>query len=369
MSVKITAVEPLTITGTRSYVMWTLVRVRTDQGLEGIGEGFSFGNGGSGPPLAIQAHIQRLGEQLLGRDPSQIQLFVQDAFANAPRDAQHWSSAVSAIEIALWDIAGKAAGLPVHALLGGAVRDRIPLYADHGVFKDDFSIDRVLAMKDAGFEMFKWDPFREGGNPGAEAIARCVEDVAAVRKAVGPDYKLAIDAHGRFNLDGAKLAAEALEPMHPIFFEDPLPLNDPAGFRELSRHTPLPLATGELAESRDVLRGFLTAGGLSVWQPEVGNNGGIIETMKVAAMCETFGLKIATHNWCGPVVTRAATHACAVIPNLLYQEWASLAPEDAWERDLIEPPPRIEKGRLVLPGGPGLGFELNEKLVMQRRIN
>jgi len=366
--VKVAAVEPFLIEGTRGYTAWTLVRVRTDNGLEGIGEGFSFGWGDSDAPATIGRHIEQLGERVVGTDLRRIEFFAEEALANAPEGAQHWSSAVSAIEIALWDIAGKAAGLPVHALIGGADRDCIPLYADHGAFRDEFDLDRILAVKDAGFEMFKWDPFREGGDPGAEAIAECVEEVAAVRDAVGPDYKLAIDAHGRFNLEGAKLAAEALEPFDPIFFEDPMPLDDPAGFQELSRCTSLPLATGELAESRDVLREFLATGALSVWQPEVGNNGGIVETMKVAAMCETFDVQVAPHTWCGPVVTRAATHVSAAVSNLLYQEWASVAPEDAWERDLIDPPPEIKDGRLVLPDGPGLGFTLNEDLVEQRRI-
>ena len=365
---KITAVEPFLIRGARGYTAWTLVRVRTDEGIEGIGEGFSFGWGNSEAPAIIGRHIEQLGEQVVGTGLRRIESFADDALANAPAGAHNWASAVSAIEIALWDIAGKAAGLPVYAMLGGAARDRIPLYADHGVFKNGFSVDRILAMKDAGFEMFKWDPFRGGGNPGAEAIAECVEQVATVRDAVGPDYKLAIDAHGRFHLEGAKLAARALEPFDPIFFEDPMPLDDPAGFQELSRCTSLPLATGELAQSRDVLREFLATGALSVWQPEVGNNGGIVETMKVAAMCETFGIQVAPHNWCGPVVTRAATHVCAAVSNLLYQEWASVAPEDAWERDLIDPPPRIENGRLILPDGPGLGLTLNEDLLAQRRI-
>jgi len=298
--VKIAAVEPLLIKGTRGYSAWTLVRVRTGEGIGGIGEGFSFGWGNADAPAAIKAHMEELGERIVGADPRRIQLFVHDALASAPEGAQHWSSAVSAIEIALWDIAGKAAGLPVYAMLGGAVRDRIPLYADHGVFKDGFDVGRILAMKHAGFEMFKWDPFREGGNPGAEAIAACTEDVAAVRDAVGPDYKLAIDAHGRFNLEGAKLAAKALEPFGPVFFEDPMQLGDPGGFSELSQYTSLPLATGELAESRDVLRAFLAAGGLSVWQPEVGNNGGILETMKAAAMCETFGIEVPRTTGAGP---------------------------------------------------------------------
>jgi galactonate dehydratase len=365
---KIASVEPFTIEGTRSYTEWNLVRVRTDDGIEGIGEGFSFSNRSKQNAGLISGHIAQLGRRLIGTDAGQIQAFVDEAFRMAPENAQFWSSAISAIEIALWDIAGKAAGQPVYEMLGGARRETIPLYADHGVFVGDFDLDRILAAKDAGFEMFKWDPFEEGGNPGEDAIARCAEVVGTVRDAVGPDYKIAIDAHGRFNLEGAKLAARAIEPFAPIFFEDPMPLGEPEGFRELAEWTAIPLATGELAESRDVPQRFLDTGGVAIWQPEVGINGGILETLAVADMYHARGLTVAPHNWCGPVVTRAASHVAAAIPNLLYQEWASLAPEDTWEQDLIEPAPNIVNGRLVLPDAPGLGFQLNEDLIEERRV-
>jgi len=256
----------------------------------------------------------------------------------------------------------------IHALLGGAVRSHIPLYADHGVFARGFDVDRILAMKEAGFGMFKWDPFQGGGNPGEKAIRRQVEQVVKVREAVGPDYRLAIDAHGRFNVDGAIIAAKAMEPLKIVFFEEPVNFRHPEWFEPIAASTSIPLSTGEMVTCRQEVAAYLKTGALAFFQPEVGTNGGILETVKVAAMCEPFGIRIATHDWCGPIVSRAAAHACAVIPNLLYQEWASCAAEDKWEQELLDPPTEVKNGQIVLTDRPGLGSKLNEKLVKERLI-
>lgn len=363
--IKITGVEPILLKATRGYKEWSLVRLRTDQGLQGIGEGFAWG----GKARAIVGHIKQLGASLIGTSPMRIEAFLQGASAEPPPDVFAWFSAISAIEIALWDIAGQVAGLPIHAMLGGKMRDRIPLYADHGVFKHGFEVERIVALKDAGYGMFKWDPFKGGGNPGKEAIAAQVEEVAEVRRAVGPDYPLAIDAHGRFDLEGAKLAAKALEPFDVQFFEEPVHYTKPELYAQLTDSTAITLATGEMLTTRGQLKTFLESGAIGVFQPETGANGGILESVKAAAMCEPYGVKVAAHNWCGPVVTRAATHVCATIPNLLYQEYASVAPEDQWELDLLDPPTQLERGHIIPPDGPGLGSKLNEKRVKERRID
>lgn len=363
MKIKITSVEPVLLKATRHYPCWLWVRIRTDQGIEGIGEGFAW----SGRTPRIIKFVEQLGRQIVGTSAIEIEKFVQRSLADRPLETQDWGAAGSAIEIALWDILGKAVNLPVYALLGGAVRDRIPLYADHGVFAEGFDIDRILAMKAAGFGMFKWDPFK--GRPTDEGeIRKQVEQVAMVREAVGPDYRLAIDAHGRFELEAAKIAAAALEPLNILFFEEPVHFQKPEWFKPIAESTSIPLSTGENITHRKEVATYLKTGALGYFQPEVGTNGGIMESVKVAAMCEPFGLKIATHDWCGPVVSRAATHVCAVIPNLLYQEWANCAPGDSWEQELLEPPTRIEDGHILLPSTPGLGFELNEKALKKRRI-
>jgi len=363
--IKITKVEPILIKATRGYKEWNLVRLHTDQGLTGIGEGFAWG----GKARTIAGHIKQLGQSLVDTSPLRIEAFLHRASADPPEDKLAWFAAVSAIEIALWDIAGQVAGLPIYAMLGGKMRERIPLYADHGVFKHGFDVQRIVAMKEAGYGMFKWDPFQGGGNPGKEAIAAQVQQVAQVRRAVGPDYPLAIDAHGRFDLEGAKLAAKALEPLNVLFFEEPIHYTKPELFAPLAKSTSLTLATGEMLTTRIQLKTFLETAAVGVFQPEVGTNGGILESVKAAAMCEPYGVKIAAHNWCGPVVTRAATHVCATIPNLLYQEYASVAPEDQWELDLLDPPTQLDHGHIIPPEGPGLGSKLNEKLLKERRIS
>ena len=142
----------------------------------------------------------------------------------------------------------------------------------------------------------------------------------------------------------------------------------PEWFRPIADSTSVPLATGEMITHRKEVATYLQTGELRFFQPELGTNGGILETVKVAAMCKSFGVRIATHDWCGPVVSRAAMHVCAVIPNLLYQEWENCDPEGRWEQELLEPPTSPDRGHLVVDDRPGLGFQLNERLVNERRI-
>ena len=351
--------------GTRGYDEWVIVRVVTDQGVEGIGEGFTW----SGKAARIRSRIEMLGETIAGR-PLEIEGFLARFLPQATD--RSWYSAISAIEIALWDIFGKMAGLPVFSLLGGPVRKQIPLYANHGVFDGAKSweeqIERILAAKEAGYRMFKWDPF-VGMDPGdAKELGKRVDKVWQVREAVGAGYELAIDAHNRFDAAGAIAAAKCLEPLDILFFEAPTK-DDPESLKRVASETSISLATGELTTNRREAKGLLDGGALAVFQPEVGTNGGILESCKTARLAEKYGVRIATHNWCGPIVTRAATHVCASTPNLLYQEYAGGAPRNEWENELLYPPTRIENGTVVLPDGPGLGFELNEELLASRRID
>ena len=159
-----------------------------------------------------------------------------------------------------------------------------------------------------------------------------------------------------------------LEPLDILFFEAPTE-DDPGTLKNVAGATDIPLATGELTTTRREAKALLDSEALKVFQPEVGTNGGILESCKTAALAELYGVKIATHNWCGPVLTRAASQVCARTPNLLYQEYAGGAPRNEWENDLLDPPTQIKDGHIVLPDGPGLGFELNEKLLASRRID
>lgn len=352
--------------GTRGYREWVLVRVRTDQGVEGIGEGFTW----SGRAAAIRSHIDAIGREISGTVLLGIEAFLQQFVPHA-RD-RNWYAAISAIEIALWDIVGKIAGLPIYALLGGSLHQKLPLYADHGLFDGTKSweeqVERILAAKEAGFPLFKWDPFTGTGTPDPKKLSNEIDRVSQVRDAVGKDYPLAIDAHNRFSVEGAIMAAKALEPLNILFFEAPTE-DDPESLRQVADATVIPLATGELTCTRREAKALLDSGTLKFFQPEVGTNGGILESCKTADLAELYDVKIAAHNWCGPIVTRAATHVCARSSNLLYQEYAGGAPGNEWEVDLLDPPTQIENGHVILPDGPGLGSLLNESVLASRRID
>ena len=383
IGMKITAVEPIMIQGARGYHAWNLVKVKSDQGIEGIGEGFAFAYGKLDNAKIIHGHIRLLGESIVGTNPVAIQSFLTAAWSMAPEreDAKYWAAAIAAIETALWDIFGKSVNLPVHALLGGKVRQRIPLYANHGVFFDDERshleyledfgglVQRVLSLKEAGYKMFKWDPFSEGGNPGAKLISERVAAVAKVREAVGPDYEIGIDAHGRFDIEGAILAAKAMEPLKIGFFEEPVDFKYPSWFPRIADSTSIPLATGEHLARRAQAAEILKTGAIRFIQPELGNFGGILETMRAASMSESFNVRFLPHNYCGPIVTRALMQVSCVLTNLHYMEYAACGKSPPWERELIDPPNQVVNGQMKVPDGPGLGFRLNEDLVMKRRIH
>ena len=365
-SIKIKSVETVTIKGARYYPAWVVVRMRTNQGIEGIGEGFTW----HGQAAAISDHIKTLGQQLKGTNPLDIEAFLT-RFLPECKD-RNWYASISAIEIAMWDILGQVAGLPIYALLGGRVREEIPLYADHGIFGGTQSweecVQRIVGMKEASFGMFKWDPFSGGGTLEPAKLKEHIKKVEMVHEAVGPDYPLAIDAHNRFSVEGAIMAAKVLEPFDILFFEAPTEDN-PEMLKRVAGATSIPIATGELTCTRKEAKSLLDSGAIRVFQPEVGTNGGILESLKTAALAEVYDVKVATHNWCGPIVTRAASHVCAIIPNLIYQEYAGGAPEDEWENDLLEPPTQIKDGHIILSDRPGLGSKLNEKVLASRRID
>ena len=370
-------VDPILLRGTRGCSLWNLVRLRTNVGLEGVGEGFSWC--GRARARRIHGLIRRFGEKLVGKPPPAIIEFLEHARSEEKSLDQEWNAAVSAIEIALWDLLGKVVKLPVYTLLGGPLRTRIPLYADHAAFYDGGAgedtasrIRRILELKDAGFTMFKWNPMNPPGGARELTEQQTTERLAIlrdVREAVGPDFRLAIDAGGTFTLEGAKKAAAAMAPFDIFWFEEPLHFSRPEGFRALAQETQIPLGTGEHFTNRYQVQTYLDTGAIRYFQTEVGTNGGILETIKVAAMAETHGVQIATHDWVGPVLRMAGSHVCAVIPNLIYQEYAALAPTDAAALELLDPPTRVEKGHIVLSDAPGLGFELNEKLVAARRVD
>ena len=369
--IRVTAVKPVVLKATRNYAGWIIVRIRTDQGVEGIGECFSWGASNNLPRvLEIRDMVDSIGVRMGGANPLQIQSHL-DHWAHEA-NGLNWASAISGVEIALWDILGQVAGLPIYALLGGAVRDRIPLYANHGVFNGATDprekLERALETRQAGFRMFKWDPFHGQGDPDASVIDRDFAEIKLFRQGFGDDFRLAIDAHTRYRVDTAVRVAARLAEYRPVFFEEPVPQDQLDAYRKIAAAASVPLACGERLANFQEAKRAIDTGAVKVLQPEVGNCGGILEATRIAAYAGACGLQLAPHAWCGPVVNRAAAHVSAATLNLLAQEYPATAREDRWENDLLDPPTEIRNGEMLLPEGPGLGSKLNEKLVASRSL-
>jgi galactonate dehydratase len=381
MRIKITGVKPVAIKATRGYAGWVFVRVQTDQGIEGVGEAFSWGGGQNIERVRlVRDFVGTIGSEIVGTNPLEIEAFLgrfarrfSEGYTVAVASGLFWVSAVSAIEIALWDIAGQVAGLPIHALLGGSIRASVPLYANHGAYVgiSDAAgqVERAIRTKEAGFRMFKFDPFGPShGDPDLTQIRAYRKVAQTFRDGLGADFKLAVDGHVRFDFKGGLRAARELQDFNLVFFEEPIPPGRPDLFRKIAESTPIPLAAGERIFDRMQAKQALDSA-IRVIQPEVGNVGGIFEMRKVAAMAELYDALVAPHCWCGPIVTRAAAHVSATLPNLLAQEYPSTAPEDRWENDLLDPPTELKDGQIVLTDRPGLGSKLNEKLLASRVLS
>jgi len=365
--IKITAVEPILVRGRGT---WVFVKVKTDQGVEGIGEAFA-GYEWSKP---IRANINKLGSQLVGTNPLAIGAFLGRHFAAGTGHV--WTSSVSAIEIALWDILGQVAELPIYALLGGRVRDRVRLYISFGSARP--AAERVVAAREAGFEMLKVDPFYlpfppvgkpMKGMPDEKQMRRSYEFLRGYRDALGDEYPIGIDAHWKFSLEGAKQMAQGLKPFAPAFLEEPTTMpNDPDHLRQVAEVTDIPLCTGEHFCNRVEAKRALDSNALTYVNPEVTWNGGILETFKVAALAETYNVRLTPHCYVGPISALATAHVSSVVPNFLAQEYSGVLWGQSWYTDLLDPPLSVNKGHIELTDRPGLGVKLNEDLLKERRI-
>lgn len=336
-----------------------IVRIRTADGVEGYGEGTI-----PHKARAIAGTIQDFAEYLVGQEDSQIERHWQVLFRNSfHRGGIIQSTALSAIDQALWDIAGKRFDCPVWQLLGGAVRDRIWMYSHPlGSTKEQVT-EKSLALIEEGYRALK---LQVSGSPepirDRKAVRQTYETVAAVRDAVGPDIALMVDAHGKQTPHVALEIAHALAPLDLLFFEEPVPPRNVEALLTVTRACPIPLATGEREYNRWDFREIIERQAVAVLQPDLGHAGGISETRRIAAAAETYFMQIAPHNPRGPIVTMASLHIAAATPNFLIQE-SAIQPRDAeiWSEMLVEPLV-IEDGYFALPKAPGLGIRFNESL-------
>jgi galactonate dehydratase len=358
--VKITMVEAFLVAP-----RWMFVKLSTDSGIEGWGEGTLEGNAD-----AVRAAVDSMAPQLVGTDPLRIedhwQRLTKGGFY---RGGPVLASAVSGIDQALWDIAGKAHDAPVHELLGGPVRDWVRVYGWIGGDSPADVAAAAQAQRKAGLTAVKMNASgRLDPLPTRSETAGIVERARLVREAVGDDLDFAIDFHGRMSPAAARRIIPQLEPLHPLFVEEPVvPEADHANLRRLVESSATPIATGERLYSRWDFLPALEAG-VRVVQPDLAHAGGISEVRRIAVLAETFGAVLAPHCPLGPLALAACLQVDFATPNFLIQEQSlgiHYHDGSAELLDYVGNPEafRFDQGRIMRPQGPGLGVVIDENAV------
>ncbi|MGI5817106.1 MAG: galactonate dehydratase [Armatimonadota bacterium] len=358
---KITAIDTLICHCYRTN--WVFVRVRTDEGLHGVGEATLEYR-----ELTVAQAVKELERSLIGRDPHQIEAIWQQCYRDAYwRGGPVLMSALSGVEMALWDLKGKALGVPVYQLLGGRIRDSVPCYAN-GWFApaktpDEFAA-RAREAVEAGFSGLKWDPFGAAWmditKPELNRALRCVE---AVVEAVGPQVDVLIEAHGRFNVATAIRTAQALEQYDITWLEEPVPPDNLEALAEVRNRVRVPIAAGERLYSRWDYQRFFSLHCADFAQPDVSHVGGVMEVKKIAAQAEANHVAICPHNPSGPVANAASLQLAACIPN--FQVLETMATDVPWRADISTEQVVLEDGRMRIPDTPGLGIDLNEAAIAE----
>ncbi|MFE2353703.1 galactonate dehydratase [Streptomyces parvulus] len=342
---------------------WLFCRVETDDGVVGWGEPVVEGRA-----EVVRAAVDVLAEQLIGKDPLRIQdhwqVLTKGGFY---RGGPVLSSAVAGLDQALWDIAGKTYGAPVHALLGGPVRERVRVYAWVGGDEPAALAEQIAAQVEAGFTAVKMN--------GAGAVsplttpaetAAVVDRVAAAREALGPDRDVAVDFHGRFTAASSRRILAELAPLHPLFVEEPVVPEQSHLLARLAAATDIPLATGERLYGRGEFLPVLAAG-VAVAQPDLSHAGGITEVTRIASLADTYGALLAPHCPLGPIALAASLQVAFATPNFLIQE-QSRGIHYNKSADLLTylvdtEPFHFVDGHASRGDAPGLGVDIDEKAV------
>lgn len=361
---KITDVRTAMIT---AHGLQLHVRVYTDQGLVGQGEATDAASGG----VPLVAGFRRM---LVGQDPLNIEALwerirTMGIFAGA--QAGQYVTALSGVEIALWDLAGKALGLPVYQLLGGKMRERIRMYCDSQTESPDDpkAPEKIQRIKDLGFTAAKID-IDDGGDPmrwdrvnwtasNAE-IDHMVRKVAFMRESLDKRIDLAVDMHGRYDMGTAKRVAGELEPFKLMWLEEPVPPENIDAMREVRQFTRTPICCGENLFLRHGFREVLEKRAADILMPDIQKCGGLLEGRKIADMAHTYYVPVAPHCVVSPIGTMGSAHVCAAIPNFLVLEWHWIPRLEMW-KNFVQEGEIIQKGWIPVPDRPGLGVEMNEE--------
>jgi galactonate dehydratase len=333
---------------------WLFLKVHTDEGVIGLGEPLTEGRA-----KTCATAVSEIEPYLVGKDPRFVVHHWQAIYRHAfYRGGPILTSALSGVEQALWDIKGKLLGVPVYELLGGPTRDKVRVYAHVG---NDPA--RLKERKEQGFTAFK-TTIKNSLQSGVIANEQFVEDAtqafAALRAAGGKNVDIAIDFHGAVSPQNAKLLIKALEPYQPFFIEEPVQCQNVDIMAGIARETHLPIATGERIFTKWGFREILEKGAAVILQPDLCHAGGILEARLISGMAEAYYAAVAPHNPLGPISLACGLQLAASIPNFLCQEQVSLG--DGYIKD----PFKVENGHVRIPTRPGLGIELDDKLLADK---
>ena len=335
-----------------------VVRITTDSGIQGIGQTACWGY-----PTAIQSIVEVYTDYLIGQNPLRIEHHWQHLYRMAPFRGTAIMGAVSAVDIALWDIKGKHFEVPVWELLGGNVRDKIRLHLLSGGNTPEANFNAAKAAVDEGFTAIKFDPITSDCHDKGQArmIETAVAITAAAREAGGPDLDLIIELHRKLTPMISITLAEALKPFHVFFLEDPIQIDSISTQAQVAAKSTVPFGNGERFVSIWEFRELLEQGGPQYLRPDVALAGGISHCKKIAAIGESYHCAVVTHNFLGPLITAASLHLDASIPNFITQEYTKSdeAPHNAVYKCSFA----REGGYISIPETPGLGVELDDALI------
>ena len=351
------------------------VKLIADNGIEGVGEVYcdSFG------PKAMKPMIEDVFTRYVqGIDPFHIESLWRKVYSSgySQRPDPSLVGVLSGIEIALWDILGKALGKPIYELIGGRVHERLRSYTyiypqggeDESIYHNaELSAKRAAEYVKLGFTAVKFDPVTpytafDPRQPSLEALDRAEKFCRLLREAVGSKADLLFGTHGQFTASGAIRLAKRIEPYDPLWLEEPTPPEMPEEMALVARGTSIPIATGERLCTKYEFSRVLEQRAASILQMALGRVGGIWEAKKIAAMAETHYAQIAPHLYCGPIEAAANVQFAASIPNFLILE--SIQTFGGFYAELLDKPIRWEQGYVIPPSEPGLGVTLNEKVAL-----
>lgn len=345
---------------TMNQMSCALVKIFTDEGIVGIGESLTR----LGPEVTCSIVEKILKPVLIGADPFDVEILWENMFSIL-RTRGHYKGfmieAISGVDIALWDIVGKAANLPVYKLLGGKAREKIECYASSLLFKDtELLVEEALELVEKGYHSIK---LKVG-----QGLQEDIKNVRAIRKAIGENINLMIDANSAFDAHSAIVLGKELEKYNIFWLEEPVPPDDIQGYAKVTRGLSIPVAAGESEFTRYGFRDLIIEGGIDIIQPDVSRAGGISECKKIAAIASAFNIPYCPHTGASGAVNLAASlQLAAAIPNFLLFEY--MYPPNPLREDILkEPLPGVKNGYIGAPDKPGLGIEIDEGKITEYRI-